>query len=82
MNNQSKQMALKSVFRNNHNAPFNMKSERFIGKKTVDNGDYLDPFEVSKFGKVTEKKASSPDNQREDMREKHYWKAQGIDKQA
>ena len=81
INNQSKMMALKSVFRNNHNAPFNSKTERFVGRKAVDNGGYLDPFEISKFGKIAEKKRPSA-AQIGDMRDKQYWKAQGIENNA
>ena len=81
MNNQSKMSAIKSVFRNNHNAPFNQKVERFAIKKVVDNGQYLDPFESSKFGKVVEKKRPSEELVG-DMRVTQYLKAQGVDIKA
>ena len=45
MADQSKQKAIKSVFRNNHNAPFNAKSERFsVPKAQQQSNSYLNPF--------------------------------------
>ena len=45
MADQSKQKAIKSVFRNNQNAPFNAKSERFsVPKAQQQSNSYLNPF--------------------------------------
>ena len=45
MADQIKQKAIKSVFRNNQNAPFNAKSERFsVPKAQQQSNSYLNPF--------------------------------------
>ena len=82
--NQSKQRAIKSVFRSNQNAPFNAKTERFVEPKAQPSGFYLNPFQSSQFDKIVEKNAQREQqvNSREDGRENHYLKAIGIPEKA